>query len=145
MKTINEYAGGHRHLITLGCILAAISAFAGLVPFYNLWKIKRIAVKGEELSQISSIGWQAVGITVLALLIYIAALMCTHIAAFRVQANLRSGLMRRILTLPLGVFDEDGTGKIRRIVNESTAVTETFIAHNLPGILLKSCRRTFIR
>lgn len=64
--------------------------------------------------------------------IYIAALMCTHIAAFRVQANLRSGLMRRILMLPLGVFDEDGTGKIRRIVNESTAATETFIAHNLP-------------
>ncbi len=132
MKTINEYAGGHRHLITLGRILAAVSAFAGLVPFYDLWKIIRIAVKGEDLSRISSIGWQAVGITVLALLIYIAALMCTHIAAFRVQANLRSGLMRRILTLPLGVFDEDGTGKIRRIVNESTAATETFIAHNLP-------------
>lgn len=132
MKTINEYAGGHRHLITLGRILAAISAFTGLVPFYDLWKIIRIAVKGEDLSQISRIGWQAVGITVLALLIYIAALMCTHIAAFRVQANLRSGLMRRILALPLGVFDEDGTGKIRRIVNESTAATETFIAHNLP-------------
>ncbi len=132
LKTINEYAGGHRHLITLGRILAAVSAFAGLVPFYELWRIIRIAVKGEDLSQISRIGWQAVGITVLALVIYIAALMCTHIAAFRVQANLRSGLMRRILTLPLGVFDEDGTGKIRRIVNESTAATETYIAHNLP-------------
>ncbi len=64
--------------------------------------------------------------------IYIAALLCTHIAAFRVQANMRSSLMRRIITLPLGVFDEDGTGKIRRIVNDSTAATETFIAHQLP-------------
>ena len=132
MKTLNEYAAGHRHLITLGRILAAVSAFVGLIPFYDLWRIIRIAVKGEELSQIKWVAWQAVGLTVAALAIYIAALMCTHIAAFRVQANMRSSLMRRILTLPLGVFDEDGTGKIRRIVNESTAATETFIAHNLP-------------
>lgn len=132
MKTLNEYAAGHRHLITLGRILAAVSAFVGLIPFYDLWRIIRIAVKGEELSQIKWVAWQAVGLTVAALAIYIAALMCTHIAAFRVQANMRSSLMRRILTLPLGVFDEDGTGKIRRTVNESTAATETFIAHNLP-------------
>ena len=132
MKIINGYAGSHRHLITVGRILASVSAFTGLVPFYDLWRIIRIAVKGEELSQIRNIAWQTVGITVLTLLIYIAALFCTHIAAFHVQASMRSGLMRRILTLPLGVFDEDGTGKIRRIVNDSTAATETFIAHNLP-------------
>ena len=132
MKIINGYAGGHRHLITVGRILAAVSAFMGLVPFYDLWRIIRIAVKGEELSQIKSIAWQAVGITLLTLFVYIVALFCTHIAAFHVQASMRSGLMRRILTLPLGVFDEDGTGKIRRIVNDSTAATETYIAHNLP-------------
>lgn len=132
MKRIADYAGGHRHLITAGRIIAAISAFAAMVPFYDLWRIIRIAVKGEELGEIKWIALQAVGITIGALLLYIAALFCTHIAAFRVQANMRSRLMRRILTLPLGVFDEDGTGKIRRIVNESTAATETYIAHNLP-------------
>ncbi len=132
MKTIGDYAGARRHLITLGRILAAVSALMGLVPFYLLWRIIRIAVNGEDLMQIEKLGWLAVGITVAALLIYIAALLCTHMAAFRVQANMRSRLMRRILTLPLGVFDEDGTGKIRRTVNESTAATETFIAHNLP-------------
>ena len=132
MKILNEYAGNYQHLITIGRILAALSAFAGLLPFYDIWKMIRIVVRGEALSQISSIAWQAVGITVLALLLYIAALFCTHIAAFRVQANMRSRLMRRILTLPLGVFDEEGTGKIRRTVNDSTAATETYIAHNLP-------------
>ena len=132
LKTLNGYAGGFKHLITAGRIIAAISALAALVPFYDLWKIISIAVKGEELSKISGVAWQAVIITIIALLLYIAALFCTHIAAFRVQANMRSRLMRKILKLPLGVFDEDGTGKIRRTVNESTAATETFIAHNLP-------------
>lgn len=132
MKIINGYAGGHRHLITVGRILAAVSALMALVPFYDIWQIIRIAVMGEDPAGIAPIAWTAVAWTVGSLLVYIAALFCTHIAAFRVQANMRSTLMRRILTLPLGVFDEDGTGKIRRTVSDSTAATETFIAHNLP-------------
>ena len=132
MKLIGKYAGGHRHLITLGRFIAAISAVLVLIPYYDLWKIISIAVNGEDTAQISHYAWQAVILTVSSLLIYIVALLCTHIAAFRVQANMRSSLMRRIITLPLGIFDEDGTGKIRRIVNDSTAATETYIAHNLP-------------
>ncbi len=132
MKLIRRYAGGHTSLITLGRLIAAVSALTVLIPYYDLWKIISIAVSNENTSQISYYAWQAVILTVASLLIYIAALLCTHIAAFRVQANMRSSLMRRIITLPLGVFDEDGTGKIRRIVNDSTAATETFIAHQLP-------------
>ncbi len=132
MKLIRKYAGGHTTLITLGRIIAAISAIVVLIPYYDLWKIISIAVNNEDTAQISHYAWQAVILTIASLLIYIGALFCTHIAAFRVQANMRSALMRRIITLPLGVFDEDGTGKIRRIVNDSTAATETFIAHQLP-------------
>ena len=132
MKLIREYAGGHKNLITIGRCLAAVSAVMTLIPYYELWKIIRTAVNGEHLDDIRVYAWSAVALIVGALLVYIAALFCTHIAAFRVQANMRSSLMHGILTLPLGVFDEDGTGKIRRIVNDSTAATETYIAHNLP-------------
>jgi len=102
-----------------------------LIPYYLMWKIIRVAVNGENLGSITAYAIVAVALIVGALLVYIAALLCTHISAFRVQANMRSSLMRRIITLPLGVFDEDGTGKIRRIVNDSTAATETYIAHTL--------------
>ena len=132
MKLIGEYAGGHKALITLGRFLAAVSAVLALIPYYDLWKIIKLAVEGKETEKISHFAWMAVILTISSLLVYIAALLCTHIAAFRIQANMRSMLMRRIITLPLGVFDEDGTGKIRRIVNDSTAATETFIAHNIP-------------
>ena len=131
MKLIRQYAGGHKHLITLGRILAAISAVMTLIPYYLMWKIIRVAVNGENLGSITTYAIVAVALIVGALIVYIVALLCTHISAFRVQANMRSSLMRRIITLPLGVFDEDGTGKIRRIVNDSTAATETYIAHTL--------------
>ena len=132
MKLIGQYAGGHKALIVAGRCIAALSAVIALIPYYDLWQIIRIAVNGKDTDEISHYAWQAVILTILSLLVYIVALMCTHIAAFRIQANMRSSLMRRIITLPLGVFDEDGTGKIRRIVSDSTAATETYIAHNIP-------------
>lgn len=131
MKVINEYAGSYRYVIVLGRVLAALSALVGMVPYYDLWRIIKVAVSGENLSQISGLAWQAVGIMILSMLMYVGALMCTHVSAFRVQTNLRTRLMKHIVTLPLGVFDQAGTGKIRRIVNESSAATETYIAHNL--------------
>lgn len=131
MKVINEYAGSYRYVIVLGRALAALSALVGMVPYYDLWRIIKVAVSGENLSQISGLAWRAVGIMILSMLMYVGALMCTHVSAFRVQANLRTRLMKHIVMLPLGVFDQAGTGKIRRIVNESSAATETYIAHNL--------------
>ncbi|MBR2597404.1 MAG: ABC transporter ATP-binding protein [Clostridiales bacterium] len=131
MKLIRQFAGGHKHLISLGRILAGLSAVITLIPFYLLWKIIAVAIEGTDLGRINGYAWGAVILTVSALLVYIFALLCTHIAAFRVQANMRSELMRKIIKLPLGIFDEDGTGKIRRIVCDSTAATETYIAHNL--------------
>ncbi len=131
MKLIRQFAGGHKHIISLGRILAGLSAVITLIPFYLLWKIIAVAIEGTDLGRITGYAWGAVILTVSALLVYIFALLCTHIAAFRVQANMRSELMRKIIKLPLGIFDEDGTGKIRRIVSDSTAATETYIAHNL--------------
>ena len=131
LKVLMGYAGSHKYLVMVGRILAALSALVAMIPYYCIWKIIRIAISGENLEQITPIACHAVGITVAGMLLYIAALFCTHIAAFRVQANMRIALMEHISTLPLGVFDKEGSGKIRRIVNESTAATETYIAHTL--------------
>ena len=132
MSVINRFAGKYRFLILLGRFLSAVSALLMMVPYYDIWRIIAIAVDGSDMSTIPGIAWQAVGIMLAAMLIYVGALLCTHIFAFRVQTNMRTELMRHIVTLPLGVFDDEGTGKIRRIVSESTAATETYIAHTLP-------------
>lgn len=77
-------------------------------------------------------GWLAVGFALLAMVFYIVALICSHKAAFRVQANMRIKLMQHIMKLPLGFVESEGSGKIRKVVMESSAATETFLAHNLP-------------
>lgn len=95
-------------------------------------EVLSVASDFGKAAHLKEYGWAAVGFTILSMLVYVCALMCSHLAAFRVQANIRTSLMRHILTLPMGFLDKDGTGKIRKIVNESSAATETYLAHQLP-------------
>ena len=130
------YAGKFRYLTIASWILSVISAWLALVPFYYIWRIMKevlsVAPDFDKAAHLKEYGWAAVGFAILSMLVYVCALMCSHLAAFRVQANIRTSLMRHILTLPMGFLDKDGTGKIRKIVNESSAATETYLAHQLP-------------
>ncbi|MCC9296429.1 ABC transporter ATP-binding protein [Clostridium sp. MT-14] len=136
MSALFEYAGKFRYLTMASWVLSAASALVALIPFIYIWRIIREVLKaatGFTYSQnLVQYGWMAVIFSALSILIYVAALLCSHIAAFRVQANIRSKAMRHISTLPLGFMDDIGSGKIRRIVNESSAATETYLAHQLP-------------
>lgn len=130
------YAGKFRYLTIASWILSVISAWLALVPFYYIWRIMKevlsVAPDFGKAAHLKEYGWAAVGFAILSMLVYVCALMCSHLAAFHVQANIRTSLMRHILTLPMGFLDKDGTGKIRKIVNESSAATETYLAHQLP-------------
>lgn len=136
LSKLMEIAGNHKYFSYFSCVLAAVSAWVALIPFYDVWRIiKEILEVRPDFSKavhITAYGWQAVGFALLSMVIYIAALMCSHKAAFRVQANMRMRMMEHIMKLPLGYVETEGTGKIRKIVTDSSAATETFLAHNLP-------------
>ena len=131
-----EFAGNHKYFSYISCVFAVISAWVALIPFYDVWCIiKEVLEVRPDFSKavhITSYGWQAVGFALLAMAFYIASLMCSHKAAFRVQANMRVYMMEHIMKLPLGYVESKGTGKIRKIVTDSSAATETYLAHNLP-------------
>ncbi len=135
-QRLMTYAGNYKYLTYASMILAAVSAVIALIPFYEVWRIiKEILEVRPDFSQavhIKTYGWYAVGSALVSMLFYIAALMCSHLAAFRVQANIRMATMNHIMKLPLGFIESEGTGKIRKIVSESSAATETYLAHNLP-------------
>lgn len=136
LKQLFVFAGSYKYLSILSAILAACSALLALVPFYYIWRIMqeviRVKLDFSQAQGIASYGWHAVGFAILGMLFYIAALMCSHIAAFHVQASMRTAMMEHIMTLPLGYIESEGSGKIRKIVMDSSAATETYLAHNLP-------------
>ena len=135
-KRLFEYADNYKYLTIASWVLATVSAFIALVPFYYIWRlikeVIRVSPDFDRAQNLSAYGWCAVGSAVFAMLIYMGGLICSHLAAFHVQATMRSRLMRHIMSLPLGSMDEDGSGKVRKIINESSAATETYLAHQLP-------------
>lgn len=130
------YAGNHKYLTYASWILSALSALIGLIPYWYLWKVVKdimdSAPNFENAVNAVHYGWMAVLFAVIALLVYISALMCSHLGAFRIASNMRISLMRHIISLPMGLSENFGSGRLRKIVNESTAATETYLAHQLP-------------
>ncbi len=132
------YAGGHKVLTYLSLVLASATGVLALMPFVYLWRIIKevieVAPNFEAATNIKHNGWMAVIFSLLYMLIYFGALMCSHVSAFRVAGNMKKELLRHIAKLPIGFADEMGSGKVRRTVTEATSSTETLLAHNLPDM-----------
>lgn len=140
LSVLMDYAGRRRVLTYLSWVLSAVSALMALVPFIFVWLIVREVIQAAGnfaavQGSLSVYGWWAVGGALISMLVYFAALMCSHVAAFRVAGNMRKRAMRHIGTLPVGFMNSLGSGRVRRIVNESSGATETYLAHQLPDMV----------
>ncbi len=139
LAKLNSFAGGYQHLISLGMILSGISAVMTLLPIIFIYRgVSEIIAIYPHITLTSTIisnAWLAALSAIGAMLIYLIALMCTHIAAYRIAKNIRKTALNHIMSLPLGFFSNMGSGKLRRIINDSAAATETYLAHQLPDLV----------
>ena len=139
ISVLMDYAGRRKVLTYLSWALSGISALIALMPFVFIWFIIRDVINaGGDFSGATNIafyGWMAVACAFASMLIYFGGLMCSHIAAFRVASNMRKRTMRHLASLPVGAMSSLGSGRVRRIVNESSGATETFLAHQLPDMV----------
>ena len=138
LSRILSYAGKHRRLTLLGCLLSALSAVLGLVPYLCVWLVARtVLASWPDLSQVGDLGqwgWMAVWFAVGSIALYFAALMCTHIAAFRTARNMRKASMAHVLRLPLGFFTGNQSGRLRKLIDDNAGLTEDLLAHKLPDL-----------
>ena len=136
LSRLMDYAGSYRYFTYASWVLAAASALVALLPFLYIWQILRDVLNAApDYSQAVNIphyGWMAVAFAVLSYLIYICALLCSHMAAFRVATNLRLTVSAHLARLPLGFTESYGSGKLRKVIQESTGAAETYLAHQLP-------------
>ena len=134
-----EFAGRYRYFTYASLALSAVSSALALLPFYYIWKIlKEVLEVMPHFANAATVvtnGVLALGFALLSLLIYIAALLCSHTSAFRVQANMRKQMLRKIVTLPLGELEKIGSGKLRKTVTDCSGATETYLAHQLPDLV----------
>ena len=129
-----EYAGGHKWLSVLGCGLSGVSAAVGIFPFVFVWYAARgiLTPGGGVPAGLARYGWYALAAALLSAAIYFAGLMCTHLAAFRVATNMRKAAAAHLIDLPLGYFNANLTGRLRKQIDDNAALTETLLAHTVP-------------
>ena len=136
LSRLMDYAGSYRYFTYASWVLAAASALLALVPFLYIWRIIRdvldVAPNYGEAVNIPRYGWMAVLFAIVSYLVYICALLCSHMSAFRVATNLRLETANHLAKLPLGFTETFGSGKLRKIIQESTGAAETYLAHQLP-------------
>ena len=138
LSRILGYAGRHKNLTLLGCILSAFSAVLGLIPNVCVWMAARNVLETWPdpgmASGLSRWGWMAVWTAVGSIALYFAALMSTHIAAFRTARNIRRTAMIHVLKLPLGFFTGNQSGRLRKLIDDNAGLTEDLLAHKLPDL-----------
>lgn len=135
-----QYAGNRHWLTILGMILAGLSTVLSMVPFVCIWFVVRDMLNAltagdiHLASQSSTYAWWAAGFSALSILLYFAALCCAHLAAFRTATNMKKAAMHHIVTLPLGYFSQNASGRLRKVIDDNAGLTEDFLAHQLPDL-----------
>ena len=124
-------------LFPFALLFSALSAIAGMIPFIYVWFIVRelfTATGNISYDMVKHYAIIAVIFSAASVLLYFAALVCSHLVAFRVEGNIRRFTIKKLLMLPLGFFDRNPSGRIRKILDDNATVTHTFIAHELPDL-----------
>ena len=129
--------GGRKALLPGALVLSAMSSLMGMLPFIFIWLIARELFKSQADSSqgmIDTYAWWAMGTAIGGVCLYFLALMLSHLAAFRVETNMRRQAMQKIVNLPLGFFDTHTSGHIRKIIDDNASVTHMFLAHQMPDL-----------
>ena len=139
LSRLMALAGGHRKLTVLGCILSGVSAVLTMLPFVCIWFVARqVLAVMPDLTRaygLARYGWMALGFALAGLVVYFAALMCTHLAAFRTARNMRIQAVERLVDLPLGFFTANQSGRLRKLIDDNADMTESLLAHQLPDLV----------
>ena len=133
------YTGSYKGLTFLGLGLSAAAMVLGMLPYICIWLVARdliaVAPNWTEAAGIAKYGWMAFGFAAAEIVVYFAALMCTHLAAFRTASNIRKAGMKHLMKTPLGFFDSNASGLLRNRLDGAASETETLLAHNLADIV----------
>ena len=137
LRKFKPYMGSRSPLLPSALILSAVSSMVTMLPVIFIWLIIRELFKSENeiaYDLINSYAWWAIVSAVSGIIIYFLALASSHLAAFRVETEMRRVAMKRIVKMPLGFFDNNTTGKIRKIIDDNASITHTFLAHQMPDL-----------
>ena len=141
LSRLFEIAGQKKGLLVMAGVLSAGSAVCMLVPYWAVYEVlKELLTHGgtpaaSDGAAMMRWGWIALGGLAGGLVLLYAALMSSHVAAFRILYGLRVRLSEHIGRLPLGYLNNTSTGAIKKTMDQNIEKIEGFIAHTIPDLV----------
>ena len=133
------FSGGYGKFTIVGCVLSGVNALCSIATLVCVWFVLRDLIAAapdwSAVPGVAGYGVAALAFALAGLAIYFAALMCTHIAAFRTATNMRAAALEHLSRAPLGYFDTHATGELRRVIEGATGLTEGVLAHRFPDFV----------
>ena len=137
LSQLQNYMGSRILLLPGALVLSALSSLMGMLPFIFIWLIVRELLKSDmngSQGMVHAYAWWALGTAIGSVAVYFLALTLSHLAAFRVETTMRRAAMQKIVRLPLGFFDRNTSGRMRKIIDDNASITHSFLAHQLPDL-----------
>lgn len=134
LKRLLPYSGKKAYMLQVAMVLSALSGICMLMPMVFIHRIvKEIILHGvTDTSFIYQNAMFAFGFAIGGFVIYMGALIVSHIFAFEVEHNIVKLSMKKMMEMPLGFFSNRESGKLRKIIIDGAGQTHTFLAHQLP-------------
>lgn len=135
-----RFAGRRKPLVFASMALAVLSAAASFVPYVAIYFMIRDAVEvypnlaAVDVSAMTGYAGLAVAGIVVDVGCYLAALLCSHAAAFDAQYRTKLDIAAHLGRIPLGHVARLGTGRISKVMDESVGGIEQFIGHSIPDL-----------
>ncbi len=134
---LSVFMGDKKILMPIALTCSGLSAILNIFPLYFIYKIARIVISGStkvDTALVFRYAMYAAISAVLGIVVYFIALLTSHMAAFEVEINMKKQGFKCAMDMPLSYYNKNLSGKLRRLINDGSATTHGFLAHQLPDL-----------
>lgn len=134
-RSIFGYAPEYRGWIIASLLVSAVATITSFVPYYYVWYILTEIFSANNREVITGYATQLVVWLVIYSVVYFMSLIFSHIFAFRLETNIKKRGITALLTASFTFFDQQSSGRVRKIIDDNTANTHMIVAHILPDLV----------
>ena len=134
IRKIMKYANGYKRYTLFATIMVFIAVLCSIIPYFFVYQIINPLITGTGISIEAAVSRIVLILVFLTLnfALYLGGLSLSHIAAFNILANIRKYIQKKLEGLPLGIIQDKGVGRLKKLVVDDVESLELLLAHAIP-------------
>lgn len=133
-KKLKEYAPEKMINAYIAIILVLFASLCSVLSYYYVYHfIREIVIVGNS-DNLLSIALRIILLLVVNTITYFLSVYFTHDLAFRLETNLKKEGIKQLMNASFSFYDQNESGRIRKVIDDNTALTHMSIAHLIPDL-----------